>query len=213
MKSNGDETYELYQLDIYQFIYNFLNIEDLEHKFTIKFSKSFDGPNITYDNSNLKKILGNKQGEILNIYNLNNSYIQFGDGIHNKINIIDHIELHTYEYYYEIECLKEDMSKYKCTIVSNQENYDDEYSSSLSLFHRQDIHIQYFVEFKVNNDFIVAIAEFSNDKYIMMNSRDRTAEFFNDFMFEKLNLDFVASSIEFTFIKVKWFKEDYGMHL
>ena len=155
-----------------------MNIEDLEHKFIIKFRNSFNGPNISYDNSELKKILGNKLGEILNIYNINNNYIKFGDGIHNKINKIDHVELHTYEYYYEIECLNEDMSKFKCTIVSNQENYEDEYSSSLSLFHKQDIHILYFVEFNVNNDFIVAIAEFSNDKYIMMNSRDRTAEFF-----------------------------------
>ena len=153
------------------------------------------------------KLVNKRDTEISDILNSNEKYSKFGMNFLDKINWIDHIEIQTYLNNYAIETSKLGESKLNWYLTST---FDSSFElSALPSSHRKSFNIWNAVEFKVNDEYFIYIGEIGVNKYLMMNSRDETAELFDENNFKTLNLDFVAHSLDFTFIIYYKFDRDW----
>ena len=192
-----DQNYELHNSDIKDFIF-FFKDTTFENNFKIEFNDSFNYSNVIIDSSNFIKLLNKSDTEISDILNINERYSGFSKNILDKINGIDHIEIQTYLNNYAIETSKLGESKFNCYLTPT---FDSSFElCALPSFRRKSFNIDLAVEFKVNNEYFIYIGEIGFYKYLMMNSKNDTAELFDRYSFKKLNLGFVAHSLDFTFI-------------
>ena len=193
-----DQNYELHDSNINDFIIHFFKDTTFENNFLIEFDDSFNYPDVSIDSSNLIKLLNTSDTEITDILNSNERYSKFSENILDKINWIDHIEIQTYLNNYTIETSKLGESKFNWYLTST---FDSSFEISASpLFHRKSFSIWNAVEFKVNDEYFIYIGEIRYKTYLMMNSRDETAELFDEDSLKILNLDFVIHSLDFAFI-------------
>ena len=213
VKSEEDQNYELHHSDIKDFIINFFKDTTFEDNFKIIFDSSFNYSDVTINSSNLTKLLNKSDAEISDILNINERYSKFNEHILDKINGIDHIEIQTYLNNYAIEISKLGESKFNWYSTST---FDSSFElSTLSSFHWKSFDIWSAIEFKVNNEYFIYFGEIRKfriigleHKYLMMiNSRDEIVELFDEDSLKKLNLDFVAYSLDFTFIHNKYDKD------
>ena len=207
VKFDKDQNYELHDSNIKDFIMNFFKDTTFENKFEIEFNDSFNYPEWKIDNSYLTKLLNKGYTEISGILNRSKRYSEFSNNILGKINGIDHIEIQTYLNNYAIKISKLGESKFNCYLTSP---FDSSFElSRLSSFHRKSFEIWKAVEFNVDDEIFIYIGDTGYYKYFLMNSRDETAELFDWNSFNNLNLDFVAHSLNITFIRVNDYYRDF----
>ena len=201
----GNQSYKLHDSNINDFFINFFKDVAFENSIKIKFDNSFNYSDIIIDNSDLIKLLNKSDIEISDIFNRHKRYSEFNDDILYKITKIDHIEIQTYLNSYAIETSKLGESKFNWFLTST---FDSSFELSvLPSFHRKNFNIWSAAEFKVNDEYFIYIGEIGYNKYLMMNSKDETAELFDENSFFKLNLDFVAHFLDFTFILNNYYKD------
>ena len=199
-KVNFEENYnyELHDSDITDFIINFFKDTTFENYFEIMFDDSFNYPNVAINSSNFIKLLNKSDTEISDILKSNLIFSEFNNYSLDKLTGIDHIEIHTYLNNYTIDISKLGNFKFNCYLTSTSDSSFE--IPALPSFRRKSFGINWkLVEFKVNDEYFIYIGEIPF-KYLMMNSRNETAELFDRYSFEQLNLDFVARSLGFTFI-------------